>query len=119
MLTDTKIKALRSKDKPFKIADGHGLYIYVTKHGAKYWRQKYRINGKEKLLSHGEYPFVTLQQARSLRDKAKEKIKSGEDPAIYKRIESIYLYQFKKAVNGSLFHLYSITVMRIYINRLI
>lgn len=88
MLTDTKIKALRAKDKPFKLADGHGLYIYVTKNGAKYWRQKYRINGKEKLLSHGEYPFITLQQARALRDKARKQIKNGEDPAAYKRIAS-------------------------------
>ena len=87
MLTDTKIRALRAKDKPFKLADGHGLYIYVTKHGGKYWRQKYRINGKEKLLSHGEYPFVSLQQARTLRDEARAKIKQGQDPAIYKRTE--------------------------------
>ncbi|NND82506.1 MAG: tyrosine-type recombinase/integrase [Gammaproteobacteria bacterium] len=87
MLTDTKIKALRAKHKPYKMSDCHGLYIYVTKNGGKYWRQKYRINGKEKLLSHGEYPFITLSQARQLRDVARTQVKQGIDPAIEKRAQ--------------------------------
>ena len=91
MLTDTKIKKLKGKGKgkPYKISDSNGLYIYVTKNGAKYWRQKYRINGKEKLLSHGEYPFTTLAEARALREEAREKIKNGEDPAAYKKSEKV------------------------------
>ena len=87
MLTDTKLKSLKPKEKPYKVSDGHGLFIYVTKAGSKRWRQKYRINGREKLLSHGEYPFVTLQQARSLRDKARALIIKGTDPSIEKRNE--------------------------------
>ncbi len=87
MLTDTRIRSLKAKDKPYKVGDSNGLYIYVSKTGNKYWRQKYRINGKEKVLTHGEYPFVPLQQARNLRDAAKGQIKQGVDPAIEKRAE--------------------------------
>ena len=89
MLTDTRIRALKTKDKPYKVGDSNGLYIYVSKTGNKYWRQKYRINGKEKVLTHGEYPFVPLQQARSLKDAARGKIKQGIDPAIEKRAEKV------------------------------
>lgn len=87
MLTDTKIKTLKSKDRAYKLADSNGLYIYVTKSGTKFWRQKYRINGREKLLSHGEYPFISLANARTLRDAAREQIKKGVDPAITKKGE--------------------------------
>lgn len=87
MLTDTKLKSLKPKEKSYKVSDSHGLFIYVTKAGGKRWRQKYRINGREKLLTHGEYPFVTLQQARALRDAARGLIKQGIDPSIEKRSE--------------------------------
>lgn len=89
MLTDTRIRSLRPKEKPYKVGDANGLYIYVSKTGNRYWRQKYRINGKEKVLSHGEYPFVSLQQARSLRDAARGKIKQGTDPSLEKRAEKL------------------------------
>lgn len=89
MLTDTKIKTLKPKDKPYKVSDGNGLYIFVSKAGGKHWRQKYRINKKEKLLTHGEYPFVSLQQARALRDKAREQLKKGIDPSVEKRAKKI------------------------------
>ena len=85
MLTDTKIKSLKPKDKAYKLADANGLYIYVTTKGAKFWRQKYRINNREKLLSHGEYPFVSLSEARRIRDEARALIKQGKDPSITKK----------------------------------
>lgn len=87
VLTDTKIKALKAKAKPYKVGDANGLYIYVTSKGKKYWRQKYRINNKEKLLSHGEYPFTTLQDARQKCFDARQKVKNGQDPAIEKKTE--------------------------------
>jgi integrase len=89
LLTDTKIKSLKAKDKPYKLGDANGLYIYVTKNGTKYWRQKYRIAGKEKLLSHGEYPFISLQAARQLRDTARTLIKTGHDPSLTRKTEKI------------------------------
>lgn len=85
MLTDTKIKSLKPKEKPYKTGDAHGLYIYVSPSGGKYWRQKYRINGREKLLTHGEYPFISLQEARQLRDRAREQLSKGLDPGVEKK----------------------------------
>lgn len=70
MLNVTKIESLKAKDKPHKVSDAHGLYVDVRLSGRKYWRQKYRYNGKEKLLSHGRYPITSLAEARELRDEA-------------------------------------------------
>ncbi|WP_218048861.1 Arm DNA-binding domain-containing protein [Curvivirga aplysinae] len=55
-LTDAKIKAAKPKEKPYKLADGHGMYLDIRPNGSKYWRLKYRIFNKEKLLSFGVYP---------------------------------------------------------------
>ncbi len=87
MLNTTKINSLKPKDKPYKVSDAHGLYIFVRPTGTKVWRQKYRYNGKEKLLSHGKYPIVSLAEARELRDKAIRLIHEGTDPSKAKRRE--------------------------------
>ncbi len=55
-LNDLRIKAAKPKDKPYKLADSSGLYLLVQPTGAKYWRLKYRYNGKEKKLAFGVYP---------------------------------------------------------------
>ncbi|WP_222615676.1 Arm DNA-binding domain-containing protein [Dyella telluris] len=60
MLTDTAIRKAKPSTKPFKLADGGGLYLLVKPDGARYWRMKYRIAGKEKLLALGVYPHITL-----------------------------------------------------------
>jgi len=64
MLTNTQIKTAKPKEKPYKIFDINGLYIEIRPTGKKYWRVKYRFNGKEKTKTIGEYPFITLQKAR-------------------------------------------------------
>jgi len=85
LLNSTRINSLKPQDKPYKVFDAHGLYIDVRPTGAKFWRQKYRYNGKEKLLSHGKYPTVTLAEARVLRDKAIKAISDGNDPSTIKK----------------------------------
>jgi integrase len=85
MLTSTKINSLKPKGKPYKTADAHGLYIDVRPTGAKFWRQKYRYNGVEKLLTHGKYPIVSLAEARKLRDAAIKLLSDGTDPSKAKR----------------------------------
>ena len=65
-LTDTKIRQAKPKEKDYKLSDARGMFLLVTKNGAKYWRMKYRIGGKEKLLALGVYPEVTLKHARKL-----------------------------------------------------
>ncbi len=62
-LTDIKVKTAKPKDKPYKLADGGGMYLLINTNGSKYWRMKYRFAGKEKMLSIGVYPDVTLADA--------------------------------------------------------
>ncbi len=79
-LTDTAIRTTKSRDKQFKLSDERGLYLLITPNGGKLWRLKYRINGKEKVLSFGAYPDVSLADAREKRDQARKIIVSGADP---------------------------------------
>lgn len=73
-------------DRPvIRFADSLGMYLEVTAAGGKYWRVKYRHAGKEKRLALGVYPAVTLAQARKARDKAREALTAGDDPAQLKR----------------------------------
>ena len=80
-LTDPKIRQAKPKDKDYKLGDSRGLYLLVTKTGAKYWRLKYRFLNKEKVLALGVYPTVTLKQARKACDTAKDQLEKGIDPA--------------------------------------
>ena len=63
-LTDIKVKTAKPKEKPYKLSDGGGMYLLINTNGSKYWRMKYRFAGKEKMLSIGVYPDVTLADAR-------------------------------------------------------
>jgi hypothetical protein len=83
-LTDTAIRKTEARDKAFKLADGHGLHLFVSAAGGKLWRLKYRMNGKEKLLSFGAYPAVSLARARFLAAAAHEALARGDDPGVLK-----------------------------------
>lgn len=77
-LSDVKIRNLKPKSKPYKVADFDGLYIAVNPSGSKLWRFKYRLDGKEKLLSIGAYPAISLAQARQARDAARAVVAVGD-----------------------------------------
>jgi integrase len=81
MLTDTKIKTLRPRRKLYRVADERGLCIEVHPTGARYWRQRYSFGGKDKMLSLGTYPDVSLIQARERRDEARALVAQGIDPS--------------------------------------
>ena len=83
-LTDIKVKTAKAQEKPYKLADGEGLFVHVMPNGAKYWRMKARYCGQERLLSFG-----SLADARAARAKAAKQIAEGIDPAQAKRIEKI------------------------------
>ena len=80
-LTDLKIKNLKPKGKAYKIADFDGLFVQVTAKGSKLFRFKYRVDGKEGLLSFGKYPDVSLSQARLKRDDARKLVAAGINPS--------------------------------------
>ena len=76
-LNARQVETAKPKDKPYKMADGGGLYLLVKTNGSRYWRLKYRIDGKEKLLALGVYPDVSLADARAKRDEARKGIAGG------------------------------------------
>jgi hypothetical protein len=86
-LTDTAIRAAKPREKPYKLADTGGLFLYIAPKGGKLWRTKYRHAGKEGLLSFGPYPAVSLKAARKKRDESRRQIEGGRSPAVEKRRE--------------------------------
>jgi hypothetical protein len=81
LLSDQGIKKAKSSDKPRKLSDGGGLLLEVRPEGGKWWRWRYRFGGKEKMLSLGTYPAVTLADARKRRDEARAMVAAGTDPS--------------------------------------
>ena len=86
-LTARQVDTSKPKDKPYKLSDGGGLYLLVNPNGSRYWRLKYRIAGKEKLLALGVYPDITLAEARQKRADAKRVLAAGGDPGQEKQEE--------------------------------
>jgi integrase len=80
-LSDTAIKNAKATDKPFKMPDEKGMYLYVHSNGSKYFRLDYRFEGKRKTLALGVYPDTTLKQARDKTALAKQQIADGIDPS--------------------------------------
>lgn len=80
-LTDTSIKNTKPNGKTQKLFDGNGLYLEVTSTGSRRWRFKYRYLGKEKLLSLGLYPEISLKVACERRDELRRQVAEGIDPS--------------------------------------
>ncbi|MCE7798208.1 integrase arm-type DNA-binding domain-containing protein [Sphingobium sufflavum] len=88
MLTDIRCRSAKPKDKPYKLADAHGLYLYVTTSGFRSWRLKYRFDGKEHRLTFGPYPDISLADAREARDEARKLLRAGTDPKLVRKVEA-------------------------------
>ncbi len=89
-LTDTAVKNAKPKEKPYKLMDRDGLYLFIkkTKKGAgKYWRFDYRFNKKRKTLSIGKYPIITIVVARERLLEARRLLEQGIDPSIHKQMQ--------------------------------
>lgn len=79
-LTAVAIKAAKGREKPYKLTDSDGLFLFVTPNGGRYWRMNYRHLGKQKTLAFGVYPDTGLADAREQRDAARKLLARGEDP---------------------------------------
>ena len=85
-LTDMRVKNAKPKEKPYKLADGGGMYLEITPSGSKLWRMKFvQSSGKESRLSFGAYPEVSLTQARAARAAARQLKATDVDPGQAKR----------------------------------
>lgn len=91
-LTDSAVRNAQSREKPYKMADSQGLYIQIMPSGGKHWKMKYRFEGREKKLSFGEYPRVSLREARNRRDEARNMLTKGIDPAYEKKRNKLRAY---------------------------
>lgn len=88
-LNNIKCQKAKPADKDQKLADGGGLFLLIKPNGNKYWRLKYRFQGKEKLLSLGVYPRTSLAEAREKREEAKKLIDNGYDPSEVRKLEKL------------------------------
>src|SRR5438876_492097 len=84
-LSDVVIRNTRPEKRPIKLFDGDGLYLLVNPNGSRLWRFKYRIAGREKLISFGSYPEVPLQAARDRREEARDLVARGGDPRAHRQ----------------------------------
>lgn len=96
-LTDVKVKNAKGgikpdgeqTKKPYRLSDEKGLYLEVSPTGGKWWRLKYRFTKKEKRLSLGTYPDVSLKEARDKRDEARKHLANGDDPSDVRKAEKL------------------------------
>ncbi|EJC74383.1 Integrase [Rhizobium leguminosarum bv. trifolii WSM2012] len=100
-LTDVQIRNAKKSDKPYKLPDGKGLYLYISIAGGKSWRLDYAYFGKRRTLTFGTYPTLGLAEARARRDEAKRKLLEGLDPSLAKKREQLAA----KAAAGNTFGL--------------
>lgn len=80
MLTDAQVRKIKPLDKKKRYSDEKGLYLEVTPSGGRFWRLKYRFNGRESTLTIGSYPEISLAQARRTRDEARIQLYNNIDP---------------------------------------
>ena len=86
-LTDTVIRKAKAKDSAYRLSDGGSMYLWVTAAGGKLWRWKYRFDGREKLMSFGSYPDVSLAQIRERHAEARRLLAFGVDPMAQRKAE--------------------------------
>ncbi|MCX5580217.1 tyrosine-type recombinase/integrase [Kaistia terrae] len=79
-LTDAACRNAKASERDFKLSDSGQLYLLVRPNGSKLWRLNYRFNGRQRTLSLGSYPKVSLSQARAVREASKDKLAAGYDP---------------------------------------
>jgi len=89
MLTDKKCKEAKAKEKPYKLGDRDGLYLFITPNGAESWRYNYRIAGVGETLAIGLYPEISLEDARDKLAKARKLVAKGQSPAAAKKTEKV------------------------------
>jgi len=88
-LTHFAIESAKPKDKPYKLSDGEGLHLLIQPSGAKWWRFRYQFDRKEKMLSLGTFPDVSLAQARERRNDARKLVAEGIDPSVQRKADKV------------------------------
>jgi hypothetical protein len=79
-LTALQVRNAKAREKPYKLSDGYGLFLHISKSGRKTWRYRYKIDGSESTYVLGEYPQMNLSDARAARIQARELVKELKSP---------------------------------------
>lgn len=101
-LTAVQVRNAKPKEKPYKLTDGHGLHLHISELGRKTWRYRFRLDGKESTFVIGEYPRMSLSDARAARVKARELVKEGENPVETRKEEKL-AGKKEKTIEGDTF----------------
>lgn len=88
-LTDTQVRAAKPQARPFKLSDGGGLHLEVRSTGAKLWRYRFRLHGRESVFAIGAYPAISLADARRARDEAKQLVSQGNNPSHQRKLTKL------------------------------
>ena len=104
MLTDTRVRGVKSTQRPQKLTDARGLYLLVTPSGGRYWRFDYSFNGKRKTLAFGVYPDVRIGKARERHYEARQQLAEGIDPGVVQQCRQPGFRGRSPCMVGSLAH---------------
>ena len=88
-LTAVEVRVLKGRERPYKVSDSGGLYLFIQPSGQRYWRLAYRYDGKQRTMALGVYPDVGLADARSKRDAVRKILAAGSDPVAVARDEAL------------------------------
>jgi hypothetical protein len=88
MISEIRIRSVKPTERPYKLTDTRGLYLYVMPNGSRYWRLNYRFDGRQKTLAMGTYPDVPLVRARERLQDARKLLADGIDPGAVKQTVS-------------------------------
>jgi Arm domain-containing DNA-binding protein len=97
-LTTRELDNAKPNGKPYRLADGGGLCMFVAPTGARLWRWRYRFDGKEQTMGFGEYPVVSLKEARDQHYVARKKLAAGVDPMAERKAEAAAKQEEAKAL---------------------
>ena len=95
-LSDAKIRSAKASIKPKKLFDEKGLFLLIKPTGSRYWHHKYRFAGKEKLISYGPYPEISLAEARSCREESRRLLRESIDPTAFRKANTAALSRASK-----------------------
>lgn len=88
-LTALEVRSAKGRDRPYKVSDSGGLYLFVQPSGQRYWRLAYRWGGKQQTMALGVFPQISLAEARAKRDSVRKILAEGKNPISVAREEAL------------------------------
>jgi integrase len=116
-LTEVEIRSAKAAEKPIKLFDSGGMYLLVNPNGSRWWRLKYRYGGKERGISLGVYPQISLKRARAKRDEARRLVAEGIDPSAERKASKLARNETFRAIAEEWLELQAKTLAPVTFNK--